>query len=146
MSRLPHGQLTDEKSFTSHKSRVPQNIIISLHLDRIQNLLGMGWDDSLVTAVKGLHHLTKNIHDDAYTESLTKRSTEITRKAKKIFPLKPSDYRTQSDSYQERQAFIFMEYHRAMYEELMLCFQRQNVLPAKSMQDAEIDINEVDIG
>lgn len=138
--------LTGAGEYVSAKARLPHNWIIALYLDKINELRLFGQSYLVPENIAHLESLCANMLDETYKLRLQSAEKEIYRRAKKLYPLKPSDLKTHSDVVIAKANYVNQQYYNAMLRELIMLFQRKNVIPPKSRRDIEVDLDYDNIG
>jgi hypothetical protein len=140
------GSGVDARGFSaiSSDTRIAQSWLISEQIFTIQKLYDIGFIRRIPEAVRILFLMTANFHDEKFkaTVDIIKRKTHS--KADKIFPLKPSDVRVRSENYWRRMEWIRQEFAELLFSELIILFQRKNIVAKKTYSDSELDVDIVD--
>jgi len=136
--------INDARGFTaaaSANTRIAQSWLISEQMFVIQRLYDIGFIRRIPEAVRALYLMTANFHDEKFKGSVAHIKRTIIDKANAIFPLKPSDIRMRSEPYWRRQEWIRQEFAELLLSEMIVLFQRKNILAKKSYVDSESEVD-----
>jgi hypothetical protein len=134
---------SDARGFSSvsTNSRIAQNFLIGEQLFVVQRLYSLGFLKRIPEAVRALFLLTANFHDPQFKAEVDLIKKNTWRRADKLFSLKPSDIRMRNDNYWRRMEWIRQEFAEALLTELIVLFQRKNIVAKKSYVDSELDVD-----
>lgn len=124
----------------SSKNRIAQSLLITQQMFNIQTLYNYGLTQMIPPAIHSLKLSSTNFHDKTFNDRLSVWRKKISETADSLYPLRPADIRMQSLKYQQHQDFIQMAYAEKTFFELMLLFQRKNIVANKMFKDMEADL------
>ena len=128
-------------SAVSTNSRIAQNWLISEQLFIVQKLYDIGMIKRIPEAVRALFLLTANFHDPQFKAEVALIKKSTWHRADRLFALKPSDIRMRNDNYWRRMEWIRQEFAEALLTELIVLFQRKNIVAKKAYVDSELDVD-----